>query len=469
MLATLANVDGNFSDLFSHARQYTHRNILLSSTHFTGRSMYSIVIYALKKLSPLSEVIPMEPREIKGLEIAAKSKVIRKGKSNLWLVPSQSGQEEKYTVAMRDEKPECTCRDFEFRNTKCKHIFAVEYTIQREQTADGRTVVTETVKVTRKTYTQNWPAYNAAQTQEKSQLQALLYELCKNLPEPEQRRGRPRLSLADIIFASTFKIYSTVSGRRFQSDLQEAKRRGFLSKMPSYNSVFRYLEAEALTPYLYELIATSALPLKSVEHDFAVDSSGFSTGQFMRWFDVKYGKEEDRRMWLKVHLMCGVKTNIVTSVEISNGYANDHGYFKPLLEATAGNGFTMKEVSADKAYLSGENLLTTLRHKAIPYIPFKSNSKAQTSYGPKSTLWTRMLSFYNDHREEFLTHYHKRSNVETTFHMIKSKFGQRLRSKTLTAQINEALCKVLCHNLCVVIQSQHELGIDVDFSEANAA
>ena len=283
----------------------------------------------------------MEPREIKGLEIAAKSRVVRKGKSNLWLVPSQAGREEKYTVAMKDEKPECTCRDFEFRATKCKHIFAVEYTIQREQTADGTTITTETVKITRKTYPQDWKAYNAAQTQEKSQLQALLYELCKNLPEPEQRRGRPRLLLADIIFASTFKVYSTVSGRRFQSDLQEARRRGYLSKMPSYNSVFRYLEAEALTPYLYELITISALPLKSIERDFAVDASGFSTGQFMRWFDVKYGKEEDRRMWLKVHLMCGTKTNIVTSVEISDGYANDHGFFKPLLEATAANGFTM--------------------------------------------------------------------------------------------------------------------------------
>ena len=307
MLATLANIDSNFSSLFSHARQYTHSNILLSSAYFAGRSMYSIVIYPLKELSPLSEAITMEPREIKGLEIAAKSKVIRKGKSNLWLVPSQSGQEEKYTVALHDEKPECTCRDFEFRNAKCKHIFAVEYTIQREQTADGATITTETVKVTRKTYTQNWPAYNAAQTEEKSRLQALLYELCRNLPEPEQRRGRPRLSLADIIFASTFKIYSTVSGRRFQSDLQEAKRRGFLSQMPSYNSVFRYLEAEALTPYLYELITASALPLKGVESDFAVDSSGFSTGQFLRWLDVKYSKKEDRRMWLKVHLMCGSK------------------------------------------------------------------------------------------------------------------------------------------------------------------
>ncbi len=70
---------------------------------------------------------------------------------------------------------------------------------------------------------------------------------------------------------------------------------------------------------------------------------------------------------------------------------------------------------------------------------------------------------------EFLTHYHKRSNVETTFHMIKSKFGQRLRSKTMTAQINEALCKVLCHNLCVVIASQHELGIETNFTNELAA
>ena len=99
----------------------------------------------------------------------------------------------------------------------------MSFTIERETTADGQTVVTETLKVTRKTYTQEWKAYNTAQTHEKSELQALLYELCKSLPEPEQRTGRPRLSLSDIIFSSTYKIYSTVSGRRFATDLREAK------------------------------------------------------------------------------------------------------------------------------------------------------------------------------------------------------------------------------------------------------
>jgi len=71
-------------------------------------------------------------------------------------------------------------------------------------------------------------------------------------------------------------------GRRFATDLREAKQRGHLSRLPHYNSVFNYLESEALTPYLNELITLSAVPLKSIESDFAVDSSGFSTGQFMR-------------------------------------------------------------------------------------------------------------------------------------------------------------------------------------------
>jgi transposase len=408
----------------------------------------------------------MEERELKALQIAAKSKLTRNG--NMWVVPSQTGHGE-YEVNVDPDFFNCTCPDHDFTGSRCKHIYAVQYVIEREQTADGQTVVTETVKVTRKTYTQNWPAYNAAQSQEKSQLQALLYGLCRTISEPEQRRGRPRLSLADIIFASTFKIYSTVSGRRFQSDLQEAKRRGFLSRTPSYNSVFRYLEAEALTPYLYQLISLSAAPLKAVETDFAVDSSGFSTGQFMRWLDAKYGKLEDRRQWLKLHLMVGTKTNIVTSVEISDGYSHDYHHFKPLVDHTAKQGFNLKEISADKGYIGADNLMTSLRHGAVPYIPFKSNAVAHSDWEAKSQLWTRMLEFYNQHRAEFLQHYHKRSNVETTFHMIKSKFGQRLRSKTLTAQINEALCKVLCHNLCVVIQSQHELGIEIDFSEANAA
>src|SRR6185369_3107645 len=83
----------------------------------------------------------------------------------------------------------------------------------------------EPVKV-RKTYKQDWPAYNEAQVNEKDRFQTLLYELCQGIGTGSQKTGRPRLPLEDMIFAATFKVYSTVSGRRFMSDLRDAKLKG---------------------------------------------------------------------------------------------------------------------------------------------------------------------------------------------------------------------------------------------------
>lgn len=415
----------------------------------------------------------MDARQQRGMELGNNPKIRQKG--NLWLVPSQSGKGD-YTVNLEAETPHCTCRDHEFRRTRCKHICAVEFVIERTKTvvvttkikkgkAVTKTVETETVKVEKRvTYKQEWTAYNSAQTSEKARFQTMLYELCKGIEEPEQHFGRPPLSLADMIFSTVFKVYSTVSSRRFASDLSEAHQRGYISSLPHYNSVSRYLESPTLTAYLHQLITISSLPLKSVESDFAIDSSGFSTGQFERWMDVKYGQIESRRDWLKLHLMCGVRTHIVTSVEVSEAYSGDSLYFKSLVEQTAKSGFKMAEISADKAYLGASNIHTALKHGAMPYIPFKTNSRGDRN----GSVWARLFHFYNFKREEFLEHYHKRSNVETVFSMIKGKFGQRLRSKSTVGQINEALCKVLAHNLCVLIQSMMELNIEPTFEAETA-
>ena len=49
-------------------------------------------------------------------------------------------------------------------------------------------------------------------------------------------------------------------------------------------------------------------------------------------------------------------------------------------------------------------------------------------------------------------------NVESTFSMMKRKFGDSVRSKTAVAIWNEVLAKVLCHKVVVVIHETHELG-----------
>lgn len=411
-----------------------------------------------------------QQREQRGLVIAAKSKLQRSDDGYRWFVPSQTeGCKNTYTVKPDPAEPHCTCPDFTARQLRCKHLYAVEIVTQREFTFDEETqtqTLTETVTV-KQTYKQEWTAYNRAQTNEKDRFLELLAELCKGVEEPIQSNGRPRLPLADMIFASTFKVYSTVSGRRFMCDVKDAQSKGYLSRAPHYNSISRYLENPSLTPFLKQLIEESSLPLQAVESDFAVDSSGFSTCRFVQWVKAKYTDPQQmtKHEWVKVHLMCGVKTNVVTAIEITDRFASDCPQFAGLVKTT-GRNFTMSQVSADKAYLSSDNMQVVADHHAQPFIAFKANSIGGKPH--HSAIWNRMFHFYSFNQQRFMDCYHKRSNVETTFHMIKTKFGDRLRSKTRTAQINEALCKVLAHNLCCLIQSIYELGIEPTFWEEAA-
>ena len=406
-----------------------------------------------------------DAREQRGQDIA-KVAVLARRPDGAWLVPSMSGNG-KYTVNVGTDKPTCTCPDCE-NGFKCKHIYAVEVVMKRETTrnVDGSTTVTETVavKATKKTtYPQDWPAYNAAQTNEQDEFKVLLHDLCKRINNaPQAGRGRPKLLMSDVVYASVFKVYSTFSGRRFMSDLRAAQEEGHITRLPHYNSIFKYLENPEITPVLMALITESSKPLAAVESDFAADSSGFMASRFHRWYDQKYGTIKQEHDWVKVHIMCGVKTNVVTAVEIHERNASDSKLFPALMEATVQN-FSPREVSLDKGYSSIDNHNVIVKHGATPFIDFKKNATGtgrNVNRDRDHGVWEKAFHFFSFQRETFLAHYHKRSNVESTFSMVKAKFGDAVRSKTDIAMKNEALCKILCHNICCLISAFYELGID---------
>jgi transposase len=158
--------------------------------------------------------------------------------------------------------------------------------------------------------------------------------------------------------------------------------------------------------------------------------------------------------WIKAHLICGVKTNIVTHITVGEKNQADCPQLAELVIKTVEN-FKIREVSADKAYLSADNLELIDRLGATPYIPFKANSVLGNT-----PIWDKMFHYFSLHRDEFLPHYHKRSNVESVFSAVKRKFGDAVRSRTDTSMKNEVLAKIVCHNLCCCIQEWYELGID---------
>jgi len=406
-------------------------------------------------------------RDNRALILAATQKIVQRG--DHWVVSSQSLPGVKtYKVDPSEQSPHCNCPDFELRGCTCKHILAVRIVIQRELFSDGSETVTQSVaveeKIVRKSYPQQWPAYNRAQTSEKDTFQSLLAALCEGIVEkPQEGRGQRRIPMRDAVFACCFKVFSMLSGRRFMSDLRDAHDKGHIGCVPHFNSIFNRLDDEHMTEVLRELIVRSSLPLTAIECDFAADSTGFTASRFYRWYDHKYGPcggERKETDWVKTHLMIGVTTHIVTAVEIHERCTNDSPMLPTLLDTTAQH-FAVSEVSADRAYASVVNFEAVARHGATPYIAFPSRTT-----GASGGLFAKAFHYFNLYRDEFLRHYHKRSNVEACIMSIKTKFGDSVRSKTDLAMKNEVLCKILCHNIVTLIGAMHELGVRPDFASA---
>lgn len=397
-----------------------------------------------------------DTRETRGKEIAENGNV-KKVNDHSFKVKSQLGKGV-YEVKATPDGMTCTCPDFVYRGGKCKHIQATRYYLEVEKDTPQGTI-TEKVHLT---YTQAWNAYNAAQKAEVHLFDELLKDLVKAIPEPDQTKGRPRLSIHETLFCAIQKVYSQLSSRRAHSLFQNAKEKGQISHVPYFNAPSALFNNPDMTPILHELVTLSALPVAGLENDFSVDSTGFRTTTFNAYNGMKHGEKKEHQ-WVKAHLCAGVKTNIVAAVAITDSNGGDSPQFGPLVKKTA-EGFTINEVSADMAYSSRLNLQLAANAGGKAYIPFK---KSATGRAGGSALWKKMFHYFQLNRDDFMEHYHKRSNIEATNAAIKRKFGETLKSKNPTAQVNELLAKIVAYNLTVVIHEMYENGINPEFLHLN--
>ena len=400
----------------------------------------------------------MNAREQRGIAIATTCKIQRYVAG--YLVPSQSAPGAHYQVD--PTQPRCNCKDFQERNEPCKHVFAGRYTIERERNPDGTVTQTETITVVeKKTYSQDWPKYNLAQTTEKNWFLKLLADLCHTIPRTEpkggKKGGRPTVPLADTVFAACFKVYSGYSARRFTCDLQDAEQSGYIRKAIHFNSVLAVRDSEATTPILANLLTVSATPLKAIETEWAVDSTGFSGCRYIRWTDQKYGMPAKKLAWVKARTICGTRTNVIAVAEVLGQDTGDSPQFPGLVKAAART-FTIDEVSADKAYANGDNFDAVESVGGRLYAAFRNNTT-----GGVGGSFGKAYHLFCLNKDEYMEHYHRRSMIESTYSMVKRKFGDSVKSKSDLAMKNEVFAKFVCHNICCVISAIYERGIDPKF------
>lgn len=309
------------------------------------------------------------------------------------------------------------------------------------------------------TYPQDWPAYDAAKTNEdvlfKRLLQDLLLLAVEN-PGPAGRAGRKGFDTRTKLFCMCIKEYYKSDLRKTTSILKELHHLHLIAKVPCYKSIDNFYNDTTLAPLLDRLILLTALPLAPIERTAAIDGTGFSVSKYESWFDHKWGTHTERtRCWRKLHAVIGCTTNIFLSAEVTEKNVADITML-PTAVGDKPRYFQFQDLVADKAYSSRDvfNFLDKLGLDA--YIPFKRGSSSE----PKgSRLWHDMFVFMQRCPDEYDLHYHQRSNVESCFHMLKTRYGHHLLTKHFPANQAEIKTRVLCHNLCVLIQEAAERGI----------
>lgn len=319
----------------------------------------------------------------------------------------------------------------------------------------------------KKQYTQrkkrNWRLYNYASTKEFGLVLKLTDNLIRflGIKTYGYKTGRPPVQMRDMVFSCILKIYLEKSIRTSEGIVEELLfSKKYISKKAHYNTVINYMNNPEMTKYLYKIIKETASIMSPFEDSISIDGTGISTFTKKHWVDDRLNEKEFKK-YKKLQLISGNKTHIILSAGVFDGETSekDKKHFEKLLNNMPNN-FVVKEMMGDGAYYVGDFAEIVKARNIEPYFKPPKNASTKTQAGVELRKMVRKWKRFKD---AWNPEYHKRSNIESSINSMKSKFLYYARSKKDIALKNEILCKVICHNLSVIIRGIYERNIDISY------
>jgi hypothetical protein len=257
--------------------------------------------------------------------------------------------------------------------------------------------------------------------------------------------------------------FPNLSARRARSLLKLFKKVKLIHvKVPCFKTLCDYREDPALQEVLDELIEESSKPLTKIEHDFATDSTGIKTKLFSSWYSLRIRKRIRKRDHLTIHTSVGVKSKIVTALNVRVDKGEDNVIFREHVDKTARN-FGINEWSGDGMYWAKANCKKVSEVGGKPYFKCKTGKTAWNGKQSGIPAWGKMNQESEDNPKEYGKHYHKRSNVESANQSKKMIHGDKVYSKFRSARINEETLRWINHNINVLNRAKYEWKINPKF------
>lgn len=265
-----------------------------------------------------------------------------------------------------------------------------------------------------------------------------------------------------IVCLLVWHKFPNLSARRARSLLLLFKNIKLINvEIPCFKSLCNYRAEPLLNNVLEELIEESSKPLSVIEHDFVTDATGIRTKLFSSWYSIRTKKEIRKRDHLTVHISIGVKSKIITALNVETISGNDNRIFREHVDRTHKN-FKINEWSGDGRYWCKDNCNKINEVGGKPYFKVWKNWSGKSR---GCMLWKLMNLESKNNPEEYGKHYHKRSNVETANQSKKMLHGDKVYSEYDAARINEETLRWINHNINVLNRAKHEWGIIPRFME----
>jgi hypothetical protein len=294
----------------------------------------------------------------------------------------------------------------------------------------------------------------------------VLRELLRTVEDPPLRTKHARLPLHDMLFILITKVFfgfSSADHRLFLELLHPDLRPP--EWIPHRNSITNYMRLEWLRPILEALVNTSSKPLIPYSGVlFAIDSTPILAPGYYMSRNRKTGKLYERREWIRLHMICDVLTGVVAAARADSKSVAEKKYFKVLIDETISLGFHVEAVTADNNYCTKENARWARQERHIePNLTVKKNAKK--SKKNSDPAWDENYERAKSEDPEVRIKFHRRAVIESVNAFIKAKYGGEVLSKSAAGQYNEALCKVICANLIVLIRDSWAMGFTPKFEK----
>ena len=150
------------------------------------------------------------------------------------------------------------------------------------------------------------------------------------LPPPwePQNRGRKGYDPRLVAICCILKVAFNLSFDGIEAYIKDSMiLKQYYQHLPGHSVIHRGMQKLSMK-YIRKVMNRVTRFLRRKRMDIAVDSTGFSTNNRSKWYDIRIKRKNSRRECIKLHISVDIDTGVILSLNVTSWNRHDFREFK---------------------------------------------------------------------------------------------------------------------------------------------